>query len=62
MILENDLKIHVFLAAVELALAAAVASWFKDPAQHLREKLSLKFTNSQTKSMKRVATLPKRIK
>jgi len=28
-ILENDLKIHIFLAAVE----SAVASRFKDPAQ-----------------------------
>ncbi len=38
MILENDLKIHVFLATVELAAAvpsvveSAVASRFKDPA------------------------------
>ena len=39
-ILENDLKIHVFLEAVELAVASvvastvasAVASRFKDPA------------------------------
>ena len=35
MILEIELKIHVFLAAVEsaAAVASAVASWFKDPAQ-----------------------------
>ena len=37
MILENDLKINVFLAAVELAVAAAVAtvvaSRFKDSDQ-----------------------------
>ena len=31
MILENDFKIHVFLAAVASALAAIVASRFKDP-------------------------------
>ena len=34
MILENDLKFHVFLEAVESEVAAAVASRFKDPAQH----------------------------
>ena len=37
MILENDFKIHVFLAAVESAVAAVMASSvvsrFKDPAQ-----------------------------
>ena len=31
-ILENDLKIHVLMAAVESAVASAVASRFKDPA------------------------------
>ena len=32
-ILENDLKINVFLAAVESALTAAVGLRFKDPAK-----------------------------
>ncbi len=32
MILENDLKIHIFLESVESAVASAPASRFKDPA------------------------------
>ncbi len=38
-ILENNLKIHVFLAAMESAVAKAVASRFKEPA------LGMKFEN-----------------